>query len=83
MGEEKIFVCTLEGPDLERWLSLDRFDQVEDLVVHAIVDCVDRRMIEGDAPIPRQLLVDSNPARRVVHFASCMRLPMRPAHLAG
>jgi hypothetical protein len=58
------------GHDLEGRLGLDRFDEVEDLVVHFIVDRVDRRMIERHTPVARRLLVGADPGRHVFHFVS-------------
>ena len=76
VGEEVVRVGALEGHDLEVRLGLDRFDQVEDLVVHLIVDRVDRRMIDRHTPIARRLLLSGDPGRHVVHSVSFQRCPL-------
>src|SRR6202022_2897842 len=67
MGEEVVGIRALEGDDLQARLGVDRLNQVEYLVVHQIIDRVDRRVIEGDPPISGHLLIDSDPGRRLVH----------------
>jgi hypothetical protein len=67
MGEKVVEIGALEGDDLQTRLGLDRLNQVEDLVVHQIIDGVDRRVIEGDPPISGHLLIDGEPGRRLVH----------------
>jgi hypothetical protein len=70
VGEEVVRIRALEGRDLKGRLGLDRFDEVEDLVVHLIVDGVDRRMIERHTPKARHLPVDGDPGRHAAHFVS-------------
>src|ERR1700730_10230084 len=67
MGEKVVGIGALEGDDLQTRLGFDRLDQVEDLVVHQIIDGVDRRVIEGDPPISGHLLFDGEAGRRLVH----------------
>jgi len=52
VGEEVVRVCDLKGHHLDRRIGLHPLDQVLDFVVHAIIDGIDGRMIEHDAPTP-------------------------------
>jgi hypothetical protein len=79
LGEEVVGIRALEGDDLQSRPGVDRLDQVEDLVVHQIIDGVDRRVIEGDPPISGHLLVDGEPGRRLVHRYALARRRGRDA----
>jgi len=72
MGKEELRICALEGHHLERRLGLDPFHQVVDLVVHAIIDGVDGRMIERHPPTARRRLVYRHPGMRFDH---CLASP--------
>ena len=67
MGEKVVGIGALEGDDLQTRLGFDRLNQVEDLVVHQIIDRVDRWVIERDPPVAGLLLIDSDPGRRLDH----------------
>jgi hypothetical protein len=69
MREKIVPVRALEGDDLERGFGVDRLDEVEDLVVHQIINGIDRRVIEGDPPISGHLLVDGDCGGRLFHRA--------------
>ena len=62
-------ICALESYDFQGRLCIERFDEVEDLIEHLIVDGVDRRMIERHAPEARHSLVGGEPGRHVTHIA--------------
>jgi len=64
VGEKEVWIRALERDDLQRRLRLDGFHQVEDLVIHPVVNRVDRWIVERRAPVPGHLLVDRDVGRR-------------------
>ena len=56
--EEEVGIRTLERDDLERRVRLDLAHEVVEGVVHPIVDHIDRRVVQRDAPMTWRRLVD-------------------------
>src|ERR1700687_5806858 len=63
----EVRVRAFERDDLNRGVCLDRLDQIVDLVVHAVVDRVYRRVVERHAPVAGNALVSSDLRRRLGH----------------
>jgi hypothetical protein len=70
VSDKEVGVCAFESNDFQRRSRLDLLDQVIKLVIHAIVDGVDGRVIERDAPIFWRRFVGNDSRADGAHGAS-------------
>jgi hypothetical protein len=69
VGEKEVRIRALKAHHLERRIGVDGFHEVEDLVIHLIVDRVDRWVVESDLPVSGHLLIGGDPGLLLVHPA--------------